>query len=141
MRSVKGLMTRAEAATLAGMLLVQCSLFLTWSRVTPRDQALLAAAALYRSPQMTLLHDGFQAQVWMPLTLCAALGCATLLWRVTPMTRLPLAAVQGACALACLVIALVRFAPLPGVLVALCGGALLTYGAIERYRVAAPVRG
>jgi hypothetical protein len=133
MKSGKAFMTRAEAVTLLGMLLVVASLFLTWAHVTPRDQALLTAASLYRSPQVVLERNGFHAELWQVLTLCAALSSATLLWTATPQRRLPLAAVQGAGALSCLVVALTHFALLPGALLALCGGALLTYGAIDRY--------
>ena len=133
MRIAKGLLTRAEAAILFGMMLVIYSLFQVWARVTPPDQALLAAAALYRSPRAALYLDGFQTHVWLPLTLCSALCSAGLLWKVSSSNRLALAAVQCACALACLVIALTHIAPLPGVLAALCGGALLAFGAIDRY--------
>jgi hypothetical protein len=140
MKSGKGFMTRAEVVTLLGMLLVVASLFLTWTRVTPQDAALLAATALYRSPEATLERNGFQSHLWQAMTLCAVVSSMTLLWEQRPATRLSLAAVQGAGALACLVIALTHFALLPGALMALCGGALLTYGAIDRYGVATPVR-
>jgi hypothetical protein len=140
MKSGKGFLTRAEVATLLGMLLVVASLFLTWARAAPPDQALLAATALYRQPHVILERNGFYAQLWQVLSLCAVVSSAPLLWEQTPQTRLPLAAVQGAGALACLVIALTHFALLPGALVALCGGALLTFGAIERYGVTSVAR-
>jgi len=140
MKSGKGFMTRAEIVTLLGMLLVVASLFLTWKRVTPQDQALLGTMALYRSPQVIMDRNGFQVQVWQVLTLCAAVSCSTLLWANTPETRLSLGAVQGASALACLVIALTHFTLLSGVLVALCGGALLTFGAIDRFGVSHAAR-
>src|SRR5579864_2713295 len=70
MKSGKAFMTRAEGITLLGMLLIVASLFFTWARVTPRDQAFLTAAALYRSPQVVLERNGFgHAQLWQVLTL------------------------------------------------------------------------
>jgi hypothetical protein len=134
----KGILTRAETATVFGMLVVIASLFLVWARVTPQDQGLMAATALYRSPQTEMYLNGFQTHVWLPITLCSVLCNVTLLWQANNKTRLPLTAVQSACALACLVIAMTHVTPLPGALVALGGGALLVFGAIDRYHGATP---
>ncbi|HLV80763.1 MAG TPA: hypothetical protein VKT32_10795, partial [Chthonomonadaceae bacterium] len=84
-------------------------------------------------------HSGFfYPGVCWPLLLGAILCGASLLWPPQPKTRLPVSAVHGACALACLLIALSRFALLPGPLMGLVGGALLTVGAIDRTAQAQP---
>jgi hypothetical protein len=130
-------LTRAEAATLIGMVLIVFSLFLTWERiplpsggVPPPGSALLVSGGLTRT--------GFATSARIPLTVCAVVCSLLLLWTPTARTRLPLAVVQGACGIACLVMALTRLALLPGVLVGLVGGALLTFGAIDRYTAFEP---
>ena len=122
---------RAEALTLGGMILVVCSLFLLWEKHLADVPPIFQASAL-RVESLTVPYDGFKARVAVPLTVCAVLCAATLLWEVNENNRMALNAVGLAGGLACVVIALARFALLPGVLTALAGGALLLWGAIER---------
>ena len=122
---------RAEALTLSGMGLVVGSLFLLWEQRLGAVPPLLQAGAL-RVESLTVPLNGFGAHVAAPLTICAVLCAATLLWEANDKNRLALGAVGMAGGLACVVIALTRFALLPGVLIALAGGALLLWGAIQR---------
>lgn len=125
------LLARAEAVTLGGMILVVASLFFLWEKRLSDVPPALQAGAL-RIESLTVPLDGFGARVAAPLTICAVLCAATLLWDATEKNRMALGAAGGAGGLACVVIALTRFAPLPGVLLTLAGGALLLWGAIER---------
>lgn len=122
------LLTRAEAAVLLGMLLVVGSLFLTWEShtLTVPLPALLAGKQEWR-------RNGFGTTAWQPLTLCSVLAATLLMWTVSPRNRLPVLLTQIACGLSCVVIALARFALLPGVLIGLTGGALLMAGALDRF--------
>jgi hypothetical protein len=118
--------------TLIGMVLVVFSLFFTWQHIPldvsklPPGAMLIEKGGVYRTGM---------SQPWLAytLTLCAAL--CSLSWLMTPtrQTRLPLNVLQVACGLACFMIALTRFALLPGVLLGLIGGALLTLGAVDRF--------
>ncbi len=133
----RAFLTRAETATLAGMVLTVFSLFLVWEHLDVKTTP-LPLPTLYAMPTIAITHRGFGTPARWPLTICAALGGALLLWPDSAArARLPLALVQGACGLACVVIALTRLAPQPGPLIALLGGALLTFGAIDRYTVPA----
>ncbi len=125
------LLARAEAVTLGGMVLVVSSLFFLWEKRLSDVPPALQAGAL-RVESLTVPLDGFGARVAAPLTICAVLCASTLLWDATEKNRMALGAAGGAGGLACVVIALTRFAPLPGILLALAGGALLLWGAIER---------
>jgi len=132
--------TRAEGATLLGMLLVIGSLFLAWERQKAAQMVPLPGALytdLSGMPKEVVV-TGFQTAAHWPLTLGAILCGAALLWSPDEKTRLPLAFLQGVCGLLCFVIALRAFAqggfaPLPGVIVALIGGGLLAFGAIDRF--------
>lgn len=127
------LLTRAEAETLLGMLLTVFSLFLAWRR---EDLSMLLRGVPLSGAVYTngLTHSGFAyAAIWWPLTIGATICGAALLWTPRRTTRLQIATVQGACGLACLMIALTHFALLPGVLTAIVGSVLLLFGAIDRY--------
>lgn len=124
-------LTRAEFATLLGMILVVFSLFLAWER--PPLHAPLPQPSLYMEMKP---RTGLGSPVMWPLLICAVLCGATLLWTPSEKTRLPISAVQGAGGLACLVIALTRLSLLPGLLVGLVGAALLVFGAIDRFSTA-----
>jgi hypothetical protein len=130
-------LTRAEMATLLGMLLVMSSLFFTWERQTFSPSQALPPNALFVS-LTSLSRSGFGTSVRWPLTVCSILCALLLLWPPTPQNRLPMAVAQGACGIACLVIALSKLALLPGVLLGLIGGALLTFGAVDRFTYAYP---
>ena len=128
------LLTRAEAETLLGMLLVVCSLFLAWGRedLTPELKRLGLSGAVFAGG-LNPTHGGFfYPSVCWPLLGGALLCGVALLWSPEEKTRLPISAVHGACALACLLIALVHFALLPGALLGILGAALLVLGAIDR---------
>ena len=128
------LLTRAEAETLLGMLLVVCSLFLAWGRedLTPALRRLGLSGAVFAGG-LNPTHSGFfYPSVCWPLLTGAILCGAALLWPPDGKTRLPVSVIQGACALACLLIALVHFALLPGALLGVLGAALLVLGALDR---------
>ncbi|HZT40800.1 MAG TPA: hypothetical protein VFA07_01355 [Chthonomonadaceae bacterium] len=134
------LLTRAEAETLLGMLLVVCSLFLAWGRenLTPELKRLGLSGAVFAGG-LSPTHSGFfYPSLCWPLLGGAILCGASLLWPPEGKTRVPVSAVHGACALACLLIALIHFALLPGALLGVLGAALLTLGAIDRYVHANP---
>lgn len=124
-------MTRAELVTMVGMLLVVFSLFFAWERPVVKMPPL---PSMYMDLKIRP-RTGFASEARWPLILCALVCGTTLLWAPTEKLRLPLAVVQGACGLACLVIALTKLALLPGTLMGLLGGALLTYGAVDRFTV------
>ena len=131
--------TRSETATLLGMVLAIGSLFLVWERVTPPKE-LAVLPPLYANPVRT----GFQTNAHWPLTVCACICGLMLLWTPGQKSRLPLLFMQSLCGLLCLMIPLNQFresgfAPLPGVIVGLFGGALLLFGAMDRFTV--PIQG
>ena len=126
--------TTTKIAKVLGMVLIVGSLFLAWQRSTPPGATLLGGALYHARGPLVVVRNGFDVGVWQPLTLCAVTAGAMLLWSDTHQTRMALLAVQGACALACVVIPLACFAMLPGVLAALAGGALLMMGALDRYQ-------
>jgi hypothetical protein len=80
-----------------------------------------------------ITRKGFATAAWLPMTLCAAFSSLLLMWTPDEKTRLPIALAQGACGLTCVILALTHAAPLPGVLIGLIGGILLTYGAVDRF--------
>jgi hypothetical protein len=122
-------LTRAETAILIGMVLCVFSLFLPWEQYKLETPAVPAIAVI----QPVITRKGFATAAWLPMTLCAAFSSLLLLWTPDEKTRLMLALAQGACGLACVILALTHAALLPGVLVGLIGGILLTYGAVDRF--------
>ena len=125
--------TRAEAAVLLGMTMSIVSLFLPWDRITVPQQIALFPT-LYNGPSVL---SGFQNAVHWPLSVCGILCGLTLVWSPIAKARLPLLFTQTLCGLVCLLIPLRQFVqsgyqPLSGVLVALVGGALLLFGALDR---------
>ena len=132
---MRRLFTRSEAAILVGMVAIVFSLFLTWRIQKPEQLSSFPIGAVHIE-NISVQHSGFEAGG--PLTICAALCACTLLWDITPQNRLPLSIVGGAGAFACVIIALTRFALLPGVGVGLLGGALLLFGVVDRYLRAEP---
>ena len=119
------LLTRAQAAGLLGMGLCIASLFLTWP--ISMDMK-LAVPAMVVNP----LRTGPPPEVRWPVTGGAIL--AGLLLTFTPSTsaRVPLAFVQALCGLVCLITALTHFSVQLGPVAALLGGALVTFGAVDR---------
>lgn len=126
-------LSRAELLTLFGMVLIFSSLFFAWERYSADAMQTAGLPALYKAKGLSITRTGFGTNAHWPLMICSVVSCLLLLWTPTPITRLPLALVQGACGLACLVIALTKLALLPGVLIGLIGGALLTWGALDRF--------
>ena len=125
-------LTRAEAAILIGMVAVISSLFLTWRIQKPEALPTLPIGSVHIE-NLSVQHNGFDPALCGPLTICAALCACTLLWDITPKNRLALSSVGGAGAFACVIIALTRFALLPGVCMGLIGGGLLLFGIVDRY--------
>ncbi len=135
--AMRRFLTRAEAAILLGMVTVISSLFLTWKVQRPEQFPTFPVGAVHVE-SLTVQHNGFGAGCALPLTICAALCACTLLWDATARNRIALAAVGGAGAFACVIIALTRFALLPGVVVGLIGGVLLCLGVADRCLRAEP---
>jgi cytochrome bd-type quinol oxidase subunit 2 len=129
-------LTRADVATLIGMMLCVASLFLTWKR-EPLDPKTLQSlpTTLIVNPLPDFAVTGFGLPLHWPLTFCAVLCGASLLVAPKPQNRSRWAAVQITAAAVCLLLPLVRFALYPGVLTALAGGGLLLMGALERFGI------
>ncbi len=126
--NMRRFMSRGEAAILLGMALTVFSLFFYWSRLSL--PANVVPGAMFMNLQTK--RTGFASPVRWPLTLCATLCGAVLLWVPTERTRLPLAVVQAASGLACGILIVTHFEMLPGVFIALAGAALMVFGAMDR---------
>ena len=131
--TLRRFLTRSEAAILLGMVAVISSLFLTWRVQKPEMLSAGFPLALHIE-NLSVQHNGFGANCAAPLTLCAALCACTLMWDITPKNRLALSAVGGSGAFTCVIIALTRFALLPGVVLGLIGAGLLLFGVVDRYQ-------
>lgn len=129
---LKRRMLVAEIVTLFGMALVVASQFGPWERGGNASDAVVLPAFYRQRGPLGATQNGFAAGVWLPLTLCATLAGVTLLINCTAKNRAALRFIQGACGLTCLVIPLARFALLPGVILALLGGALIAGSALSR---------
>ena len=130
---------RGDLITLLGMTLVIGSLFLTWERLNFGDGKSLVPGAFFSTP-MLIVHTGFGISERYWLISCALLSGLLLLWTPNQKTRASLAMVQGACGLACLTIALRKFALLPGTLMGFVGSVALLLGGLDRYQVNSPNR-
>lgn len=125
-QKVRRLLTRAEASTLAGMILCILSLFLVWP--VPLGGTLVGPA-LVSDP--TRIGAGIPGVRW-PVTVGAILAGLLLAFSPLPGSRVPLVFMQALCGLVCFITALMHFGMLPGPLIGLLGGALLTFGAVDR---------
>jgi hypothetical protein len=119
------LLTRAEAVTLLGMILCISSLFLAWP--VPYAGKLISPALVIN----LTLNGSSMPDVRWPVTVGAILSGLLLAVEHSKSSRMPLAFVQALCGLVCFIIALMHFGILPGPLVDLLGGALLTFGAVD----------
>jgi hypothetical protein len=118
------------------------SLYLAWERhEIPQHERMPIPGAYYTNMAHLPGHYdviGFHTTAHWPIALFA-LGCASsLLFRVSAANRSALSLVQGACSLLVFVIALhwfqmSGFAPLPGVLLALCAALMLVYATLDRF--------
>jgi hypothetical protein len=65
--------------------------------------------------------------------LIGAITCGLLLaFTPSPSSRIQIAFVHALCGLACLIVGFMHFAMQPGPIVEVIGGALLTFGAVDR---------
>ena len=119
------LLSRAECVILAGMLLCIASLFLVWPVATAGK--LLAPAMV-----VNLTRAGAPDEVRWPVIAGALVAGSLLAFAPPTGSRVPLAFVQALCGLVCFITSLTHFALLPGPLVELLGGGLLTFGAVDR---------
>ncbi len=133
-------LSRGEAATLIGMLAAIFSLFLPWeSHVIPANM-ILPLPAVYSHP-LSITYHGISTVIRWPITICSV-GCGLmLLWTPDHSNRRLIGAGQGLMGAVCFLIALARFSMLSGVLVGLAGGALMIYGAVDRYTAADQTKG
>ena len=129
--NLKRFLSRAEAATLAGLALTVFSLFLTWRVSGPPARVVAPEAAV----RFEMRESGFNLGLHWILLAGAVLSSAGLLFSMNAKNRLPLACIQGAGGLLCFLIALRYIALLPGVLLGALGGALLVFGAVDRFYV------
>ncbi|HZO90185.1 MAG TPA: hypothetical protein VFB38_17795 [Chthonomonadaceae bacterium] len=129
-------LTRGEAATLIGMLMVIFSLYLIWEYHAVEAGPLPAVSGLFAELKpIPRTGQALPKSIRWTLIGSALLCGALLLWPPNEKTRLPLAVLNGACGLACVIIPLswlARFGLQPGIAVALLGGILLVFGALER---------
>ena len=129
-RKFNRLLTRAETVTLLGMILCIFSLFLKWplpmSGKVPMS-ALSPAMVVNMTRTGALMDD-----VKWPVTAAAILSGLLLAVAPAGSSRMPLTFVQALCGLVCFIIALMHFGMLPGPLIDLAGGGLLTFGAVDR---------
>ena len=130
------MLSRAEVATLIGMTLCVASLYLTWKR-EPVSQKMLHSmpATLIVNPPSDFAVQGFGLPLHWPLAFCAVFCGVSLLVAPKPHNRARWAGLQITAAGLCLLLPVVRFAVQPGVLVALIGGALTLFGALERFGI------
>jgi hypothetical protein len=140
--SFRRFLTRAEAVTLVGMLLVIFSLYLVWERYAlPQNMVPLAGSMSLAMGSTTRTGQALPPSVrWTLLGSAVACG-ALLLWTPTARTRLAPALLQSVCALTCVGITLtwlLKFALQPGIVMALVGGMLLIWGALDRLSSAEP---
>lgn len=127
--SLRRFLSRGEALTLVGMLLAVISLFLVWKETNAAD---IVNVPIPNVIQLVTTQRGLDLSVRWPLLLCATGACATLLMLQTAQNRLTLLVLQLTFSIAVCVMALTYFAPRPGVIMALIGGGLLIFGAIDR---------
>ena len=129
--SLRRFLSRGEALTLVGMLLAVSSLFLVWKQIDSGALGIPLPAVF--SQRVFVTQRGIDMIVRWPLLLCATGACATLLTQSTAQNRLNLMIMQLTFSIAVCVMALTYFAPRPGIIVALLGGGLLIWGAVDRY--------
>ncbi len=129
--NLRRFLTRGEALTLVGMLFAVSSLFLVWKQVDSGSLNIPVPAVF--SDKIFVTQRGIDMIVRWPLLLCATGACATLLTPSTAQNRLTLLIMQLTFSIAVCVMALTHFALRPGIVVALIGGVLLIWGAIDRY--------
>jgi hypothetical protein len=108
------------------MILCISSLFLAWP--VPIAGKLITPAIV-----INLTRTGAAIpEVRWPVTIGAILSGLLLAVAPSPASRMPLAFVQALCGLTCFITALFHFGMQPGPLIELLGGALLTFGAVDR---------
>lgn len=133
---------RSELATLLGMTVSICSLYLVWQTRTPPAMALAQiSGALYSNPTVSV--TGFQTSVHWPLTVFALCSGITLLAPPGDRWRMQVGFVQAVSAMMVLLISLVwwvraDFAPLSGIVTSICGSLAIVYGAYDRYVATTP---
>jgi len=131
----RAFLDRGEWITLAGMALSALSPALAWQNRPP--SAVGAAGAVYVSTH-NYTRAGFDLsvgfiRVGIVVVLCAVI-CGALLLFEPPASKKPTYfVIQIACAGVILLLALLNLAPQLGVGIAIAGGALLVWGAFERY--------
>lgn len=120
------LVTRAEAAILLGMLACISSLFVAWPLSMSAKLAIPAIVV-----DLTRSGAAIDSVRW-PILAGAILSGLLLAVTHASSSRIPVIFVQALCGIVCLVIGLMHFAMLPGPLLDLLGGALLSVGAVDR---------
>lgn len=125
------LLARSEMVTLLGMVFCIFSLFLDWSIPLSELTSKLPTLPMV-TRALTRIGAGIPAVRW-PLTFGSVFSGSTLLFTPNEKNRVILAVVQGLSGLVCFVVAITHFAVQAGSLVALVGGALLTFGAVDRF--------
>ncbi len=126
-RKHRRFISRADALTLLGMILLVGSLFFVWKEL-PIPQGL---PVLFR---MRLYQSGYALSDWKMMVACAV-GCnICLLWTPNTKNRYPLSLIHGVLGVAVLVLILRYISAQPGALGGLLAGVCLAWGALERFQ-------
>ena len=125
---------RADLFVVIGMCMIVASLFLTWERYhyTPSGAAALGTMYLH---SLEVLRTGFSIpeKFWL-ITLPLVSGFL-LIFTPNAKTSKLICGLMVACGVGCFVIAIRRFALLPGAITGFLGALTLLIGSIERYQV------
>lgn len=123
----KRLLTRAEASILFGMICCVFSLFMTWP--LPITDKLLPGAIQV----IKWTRQGAPSEAHWSILISSLVTGAMLAVPLNPSTRIPIIVVQGMCGLVCFAMGIKFLTGQPGPIIDLIGGALLTFGAIDRF--------
>jgi hypothetical protein len=119
--------SRADALTLLGMILLVGSLFFYWKELPiPPGMPVLF--------KMRLFQSGYALPDWKIMVACAV-GCnLCLLWTPNAKNRYPLSLIHGVLGVAVLVLILRYISAQPGAIGGLVAGVCLAWGALERFQ-------
>lgn len=123
--------SRADAFTLLGMVLLIFSLFLVWNRTAFKPQGV---QTIYVGASVQLVQTGFSLPDWTLMMSCAVACNLCLLWNITPQNRYRISIVQGVLGVGTLFLVLRHLSPNVGSIIGTVAGAMLAWGALERFQ-------
>lgn len=124
--------SRADALTLLGMVILISSLFLVWKQTTLPIAP--GAAIAYISSNVRLVERGYSLPDWSLMVFCAVACNICLLCTITPRNRYPLSLIHGVFGVGGFLLILRYLSPQIGAIVGAGAGALLAWGAVERFQ-------